>query len=92
MANLLIPAAERNLTPAQVEHLDKRRAWGLTLQVIAGLLGVIGVILWLWVGQDLTYSPGWIHPLFYYDVIVLVAAFILVGIGTALRKGSPEFN
>ncbi len=91
MANLLIPAAERNLTPDQVELLDKRRAWGLTLQVIAGLLTVIGVILWLWVGQDLTYSPGWIHPLAYYDAAVLIAAVILVGTGTALRRGTPEF-
>jgi hypothetical protein len=92
MANLLIPAEERNLTPDQVELLDKRRAWGLTLQVIAGLLAIIGVVLWLWVGQDLTYSPGWIHPMFYYDVIALVAAAILAATGTALRKGAPEFN
>jgi hypothetical protein len=91
MANLLIPANERNLTPHQVEELDKRRTWGLTLQVIAGLCAIIGVVLWLWVGQDLTYSPGWIHPLFYYDVIVLVAAAVLAGVGTALRKGAPEF-
>ena len=34
MANTLIPVAERNLTPDQVEALDKRREWGLTLQVI----------------------------------------------------------
>lgn len=92
MANLLIPEAERNLTPDQVELLDKRRAWGLVLQVVAGLLTVIGVLLWLWVGQDLTYSPGWIHPLFYYDVVALTSAAILAITGTALRKGAPEFN
>jgi hypothetical protein len=92
MPNMLIPAAERNLTPAQVERLDKQRAWGLTLQVIAGLFVVIGVVLWLWVGQDLTYSPGWIHPMFYYDAIVLIAAAILAATGTALRRGAPEFN
>ena len=33
MANMLIPAEERNLTPDQVEELDRRRTWGLTLQV-----------------------------------------------------------
>ena len=92
MANMLIPAEERDLTPDQVVLLDKRRAWGLTLQVIAGLFTVIGVVLWLWVGQDLTYSPGWIHPMFYYDAIVLIAAAILAATGTALRKGAPEFN
>jgi hypothetical protein len=91
MANLLIPAAERNLTPDQVEQLDKRRTWGLTLQTIAGLLAVLGVILWLWVGQDLTYSPGWIHPMFYYDAALLIGAIVLASIGTALRRGIPEF-
>ena len=88
---MLIPAEERNLTPNQVEELDKRRTWGLTLQCLAGLLAIIGAILWLWVGQDLSYSPGWIHPMFYYDVIVLVAAAVLAGVGAALRKGAPEF-
>jgi hypothetical protein len=92
MANMLIPVEERNLTPNQVELLDKRRAWGLTLQVISGLLVIIGVILWLWVGQDLTYSPGWIHPLAYYDAIVWIVAIVLGTTGTALRKGAPEFN
>ena len=91
MANMLIPAAERNLTPEQVELLDKRRTWGLTLQVIAGLLAIIGVILWLWVGQDLTYSPGWIHPMFYYDAIVWIAAIVLILVGAGLRRGAPEF-
>ena len=91
MANMLIPAEERNLTPDQVEALDKRRTWGLTLQVIAGLLAIIGVILWLWVGQDLTYSPGWIRPMFYYDAIVWIAAIVLIGVGARLRRGAPEF-
>jgi hypothetical protein len=91
MANLLIPVEERSLTPDQVTLLDKRRAWGLTLQVIAGLLAIIGTILWLWVGQDLTYSPGWIHPMFYYDAIVWIVAMVLGGTGAVLRKGAPEF-
>ena len=45
MANLSLPLEERNLTPDQVEALDKRRDWGLTLQVIAGQFAVICVIL-----------------------------------------------
>ena len=36
MANSLLPPEERNLTPDQVEALDKRREWGHTLLVIAG--------------------------------------------------------
>ncbi len=91
MANMLIPAEERNLTPDQVEELDKRRTWGLTLQCIAGLLAVIGTILWLWVGQDLTYSPGWIRPMFYYDALLWISAIVLAITGTSLRRGAPEF-
>ena len=40
MANMNIPAEERNLSPAQVAVLDKRRQWGLVYQVIAGQFGV----------------------------------------------------
>ena len=36
MANSLLPPEERNLTPDQVEALDKRRELGHTLLVIAG--------------------------------------------------------
>jgi hypothetical protein len=91
MANMLIPAEERNLTPDQVEELDRRRTWGLTLQCLAGLQAIIGVILWLWVGQDMTYSPGWIHPMFYYDAIVWITVIVLIAVGAKLRRGSPEF-
>jgi hypothetical protein len=41
MANMSIPEFERNLNPAQVAVLDKRRQWGLVFQVIAGQLGRI---------------------------------------------------
>ena len=58
MANSLLPPEERNLTPDQVEALDKRRDWGHTFLVIAGQFAVIATVLLLWVGQDLTYSPG----------------------------------
>jgi hypothetical protein len=91
MANMLIPAEERNLNPDQVEALDKRRTWGLTLQSIAGLCATMGVILWLWVGQDLTYSPGWIRPMFYYDALLWIATIVLAITGTALRRGASEF-
>ena len=63
MANLLLPPEERNLTPDQVEALDKRRDLGHAFLVIAGQFAVIATILLLWVGQDLTYSPGWAHPI-----------------------------
>lgn len=91
MANMLIPAEERNLSPDQVTHLDKRRAWGLTLQVLSGQFVIIGVVLWLWAGQDATYSPKWIHPMVYYDVLAFIAAVVLGVTGTSLRRGAPEF-
>jgi hypothetical protein len=92
MANTLLPPEERNLTPDQVEALDKRRDWGLTLQVIAGQFTVISVLLCLWVGQDLTYSPGWAHPMAYYLVIALSIVLVCGGVGTAMRRGTPRLD
>ncbi len=92
MANTLLPLAERNLNPDQVEALDKRREWGLTLQVIAGQFAVICVILSLWVGQDLTYSPGWAHPMAYYMAVALGIVVVCGGTGTFMRTGAPKLD
>jgi hypothetical protein len=91
MANLDIPIGERDLAPHEVEHLDKRRAWGLTLQVMAGQFTIFAVLLTVWAGQDLTYSPAWIRPMAYYDAFAFVMAFALAIYGTALRRGRPEY-
>lgn len=92
MANHLLPPEERNLTPDQVEALDARRDLGHTLLVIAGQFSVIATILLLWVGQDLTYSPGWAHPIAYYFALAL-AIIAVVGIaGFVLRKGTPRID
>ena len=91
MSNLSLPFEERDLTPSQVEHLDKRRAWGLTLQVISGQFAIFAVLLTVWAGQDLTYSPGWVRPMAYYDALTFAVAIILGVAGTTLRRGSPEF-
>ena len=92
MANVLLPVEERNLTPDQVEALDKRRDLGHTFLVMAGQFAVIATILLLWIGQDLAYSPGWAHPMFYYFSIAvgIIVAFGIVGI--ALRKGTPRID
>lgn len=87
MANMRIPAEERNMTPEEVAHLDTRRRWGLALQVIAGQFGFFAVLLLLWSGQDLQYSPGWVHPMFYYNVIAALVAVVLGTYGTYLRRG-----
>lgn len=92
MANSLLPPAERNLTPDQVEALDKRREWGHTLLVIAGQFAVIATVLLLWVGQDLTYSPGWIHPMAFYFGISLCLVTVLGLAGLVLRSGTARLD
>jgi nitrate reductase gamma subunit len=92
MANTLLPPEERNLTPDQVEALDKRRDLGHTLLVIAGQFAVIAVVLLLWVGQDLSYSPGWAHPMAYYFAIALGIIAVLGISGLVLRRGTPRID
>ena len=92
MANPLLPPEERNLTPDQVEALDKRRDLRHTFLVIAGQFAVIATFLLLWVGQDLTYSPGWAHPIADYLGLVLVIAAVFGVVGLVLRKGTPRLD
>ena len=92
MANLLLPPEERSLTPSQVEALDKRRDLGHTFLVIAGQFTVIATVLLLWVGQDLTYSPGWTHPMAYYFAIALCLIAFFGITGLVLRKGTPRID
>ena len=74
MANTLLPVEERDLTPNQVEWLDKRRNRGFLLMVISGQFGIISQYLLLWLVQDLTYAPGWAHPVAYYFVFSLMVS------------------
>jgi hypothetical protein len=91
MANMLLAAEERNLTPNQVEHLDQRRNRGFLLMVIAGQFGIIATVLLLWLVQDLTYAPGWAHPVAYYFAFSLMVSGIAGLTGAYLRRGAPEF-
>ncbi len=92
MENTLLPIEERNLTPQQVEALDKRRSRGQVCLVIAFQLIILGTVLSLWAGQALTYSPNWIHPMGYYMFLDFTLALILVVVGIGLRRGRPEFS
>lgn len=92
MPNMNIPETEQNLTPAQVSALDKRRQWGLAFQVIAGQFAVFAVLLLLWSGQDLVYSPGWVHPMFYYNVLTGLLAVVFGMWGTYLKRGRYEYQ
>ncbi len=91
MANTLIPVNEQRATPDQIEAIDKRRRWGLTCQVIAGQFAFFAVLLTLWSGQDLTYSPHLFHPMFYYNVLTGTLAVIFGIYGSYLKRGAPEF-
>ena len=92
MANSLLPVEERNLNPDQVEALDKRRALGHTFLVIAGQFSIIATVLLLWVGQDLSYSPGWLHPMAFYFIIALGLVSFFGVTGLALRRGTPRID
>ncbi|MGH9588913.1 MAG: hypothetical protein ACRD25_00900 [Terracidiphilus sp.] len=92
MPNMLIPIEERNLTPDQVEALDKRRDLGQAFLVIAGQFAVIATVLLLWVGQDLQYSPGWDHPMAYYFFLALLMIAIFGVVGLVLRRGMPRID
>ena len=85
---------DRNATlpsPSSIEAIDKRRQWGLNFLVISGQFGFFAVLLTLWSGQDLTYSPGLIHPMFYYNAFCLLLAVVFGLYGSYLRRGRPEF-
>lgn len=91
MPNMLLPVEERSLTPDQVAHLDRRRRRGHLFIVMGFQFTLVCIFVTLWSGQDLTYSPGWSHPMFYWDCAVGIAALISFVIGLRLRKGLNEF-
>jgi hypothetical protein len=88
---MLLTPEERNLSPKQVEHLDRRRRRGQLFLVICFQLLIVSTLLLLWSGQDLTYSPGWTHPMAYWNAITLTLALIFGAVGVRLRHGTNEF-
>ena len=91
MANTLIPIEERTLTPQQVETLDRRRPRGQLFLVLCFQCLIVATLVTLWSGQDLTYSPGWVRPMFYWDAILFALAVVFGVAGIRLRRGSDEF-
>ena len=90
MANTLLPIEEQNLTPDEVELLDKRRRRGQLFLVLCLQSLVISCLLTLWSGQDFTLSPGF-KPIVSWNVITFVAAIVFAIVGVRLRRGSNEF-
>jgi hypothetical protein len=91
MANTLLPVEERNLTPDQVDQLDRRRRRGQLFLVLCYQCLIVGTLVTLWAGQDWTLSPGWSHPMVYWDAVMFVAALIFGVAGVRLKRGSNEF-
>jgi hypothetical protein len=91
MANTLLPIEERNLTPVQVEQLDRRRRRGQLFLVICYQCLIVGTLVTVWAGQDWTLSPGWTKPMVYWDAIMFVSALIFGVAGVRLKRGSNEF-
>lgn len=91
MANTLIPVEERNLTPDEVEALDRRRRRGQLFLVLCFQCLIVGTLVTLWAGQDVSYSPGLAHPMFYWDALLFALAAIFAVTGIRLRRGSNEF-
>jgi hypothetical protein len=91
MANTLIPVEERNLTPDEVEALDRRRRRGQLFLVLCFQCLIVGTLVTLWAGQDLTYTAGWFRPMFFWDAILFTLAAVFAVAGIRLRRGSNEF-
>ncbi|HEY0264444.1 MAG TPA: hypothetical protein VGC07_07960 [Granulicella sp.] len=91
MANTLLPIEERNLTPDEVEALDRRRRRGHLFLVIGFQCAIVATLLTLWSGQDLTYGPPGGHLVFYWNVIVGVLSITFLLTGMSLRRGLNEF-
>lgn len=91
MANTLLPIEERSLTPDQVELLDRRRRRGQLFLVICFQCIIVATLMTLWSGQDATYSPGWMHPMVYWNALTALLAVIFGVAGVRLRRGSNEF-
>jgi hypothetical protein len=91
MANTLIPIAERNLTPDEVAALDRRRRRGQLFLVIGLQTFLVSCLLLLWTGQDFTYSPGWVHPMLYWNLTTFTISIIFLATGYTLKRGSNEF-
>jgi len=91
MANMLLPIAERRLTPAEVSALDARRRRGHLYLVMGFQCLLVSTFVLLWSGQDATYSPGWTHPMLYWDMVTFTLAVVFLTKGISLRRGINEF-
>ena len=90
MPNMSLPPEERDLTPDQVEALDRRRRKGTLLLTLAGMFAIIAVLLTCWVAQDIQYAPGYSRPMTYYFLAACAIVVVTLISGIYLRRGAPE--
>ncbi|HLI77383.1 MAG TPA: hypothetical protein VKV02_10600 [Acidobacteriaceae bacterium] len=91
MPNTMLPPEERMLTPDEVEALDRRRRRGHLLLNLGFQFGIVATLVTLWAGQDWQYSPGWAHPMLYWDALTGGLSVICLLAGLRLRRGLNEF-
>ncbi|MDE1154295.1 MAG: hypothetical protein PW735_01035 [Acidobacteriaceae bacterium] len=91
MPDTIAPQSEQRLSPDDVALLDRRRRRGQLLLVLGFQFGLMALFVSLWSGQDLTYSPGWVRPMFYWDALLALASVLCLGWGLQLRRGLNEF-
>lgn len=91
MANTLLPINERSLSPDQVEALDARRRRGQLCLTICFQMLIVSCLLLLWSGQDLEWTPGFLRPMFFLNLLTFLAALVSGLYGLKLRRGLNEF-
>lgn len=92
MPNMSLPPDERNLTPDQVDALDKRRRRGSLLLTLAGMFAIIAILLTCWLVQDLQYAPGFSRPMTYYFLAACAIVVVTLISGLYLHRGTPEIQ
>jgi len=92
MPNMILPPEERNLTPDQVDALDKRRRRGSLLLTLSGMFTIIAIVLTCWLVQDLDYAPGYSRPMTYYFFVACGIVVVTLISGIYLRRGTPEIQ
>ncbi len=91
MANTLLPIEERNLTPDEVEQLDRRRRRGQTCLTLSWQCLIVALLVLCWAGQDWTLSPGWAKPMVYWDTLLFLGSIVFAVMGIRFRRGCTEF-
>lgn len=93
MSHAVEAPSEKHLSPAEVEVLDARRRRGQLAMTISGQTAIVcALVSLLFVGQDLTYSPGLQRPMFYWACITGGVSLVSFLVGLKMRRGNHEFT